>query len=450
MDNINFSFYNKFYFCGVGGVSMSAIATFLVEKNKQVAGSDKMVNNQVLSLSRLGVKTYIGHKARNVKNFNPDVLVYTNAVDLDKNREVLYAIKKGIPIVSRSKLLGEIIKGYKLSVAISGSHGKTTTTCMVTKVLKENKTNPTAFVGGNSGGINNYTSGNNDLVITEACEYKKSFLDLHSDIAVVLNIDNDHLDCYKNMEELKRAFSEFVKPSIAIVNNDDEYAKEISTQTKITYAIKNKATYRAKYIALNEHGYSFTVYKNKARQARINLSVAGYYNIYNALACYVVCDLLNVPKQTIAKGLMSFNGADRRLEYIGKRGGVNYVCDYAHHPTEIKATLGAINLKNTLIIFQPHTYSRTKILLKDFICVLSSISNLCLYKTYSARERYDRKASARFLYKSLSKKSRNNLHYASNYKQLQKVIRTNSPFIESVVFLGAGDIYDIAKKLQKM
>ena len=386
---------------------MSALAKHLNLQGFLVSGSDLSANNTA-ELKALGISVYDNHDEKNVKDV--DLIVYTSAIKQD-NPEFIYAIKNGVPLLKRSELLGQIIDNYKTSIAISGCHGKTTTTDMLAKVLISANLNPTVFLGGEDKNFSNYLCGTGDIVITEACEYQKNFLDLHPKISVILNIDNDHLDTYKNLEQTTNAFYEFSKKSISITNVDDENAKKICTPSSITFAKNNNADYTAKNLSYNGRGYSFTVYSSGKRLGRIRLKIVGEHNVYNALAVVAVSELLKVPFCKVKSAIESFSGVKRRNEFIGKIFNMDIYCDYAHHPKEISAMLRAYRKQSDEIItvFQPHTYSRTKLLIDDFINCFENCSPLIIYKTYPAREKYDKNGSAKTLFKNLLKKAKTNL-----------------------------------------
>ncbi len=437
----------KVHFIGIGGINMSALAKHLYFLGFTVSGSD-ICANSTLELKALGITIFIGHKAENVQN--ADLIVYTSAIS-DDNPELTYAIKNNIPLLKRSQLLGQIMASHKRSIAISGSHGKTTTTDMLANMLICANLSPTVFLGGEDKNFGNYLSGSGDIVIAEACEYQKNFLDLNPNIAVVLNIDNDHLDTYKTIEQTTSAFYEFIKNSISIINVDDEKAKSICTQKSITFAKDGIANWVAKYIVYNGKGYSFTVYLSGRRLGRIKLSVAGKHNVYNALASIAVASHLKVPFSVQKFSLENFCGVGRRNEFIGSRFNMDFYCDYAHHPKEISAMLLSYNKENEdfITIFQPHTYSRTKLLISEFISCFYNCSPLIIYKTYPAREKYDKNGSAKTLFNKLVKKGGKSIYYAGSKKQLESLLSSLNFKAKRAVFLGAGDIYEVAKYIVK-
>ncbi len=448
MENIlnNFS---RIYFCGILGVSMSGLAKNYALQGKIVGGSDENIDVDN-ALSIYGVKVYHGHSEKNVQEFSPDVFVYTSAVK-DDNPELLYAKKMGISIFKRSEVLGHIVSGYPIRIGVSGSHGKTTATAMIAKCLIDGKKSPKVFLGGESLQFGNFFNGKGQIALCEACEYNKNFLDIPVNYAVVLNVDNDHKECYDGETDLINTFNEFIKSSVTIVNVDDKNVSRLNLSNAVTFGINNSAVYMAKRIKYNGIGYSFSVFRNGVAKTRINLCVSGYHNVYNALSACAVCDMQGVSWRVIKSSLESFKGVKRRMERLGTWNGLDFIADYAHHPNEIKATVHALNEQGEkyLLIFQPHTYSRTKLLLNEFVDVLSRVENLMVYKTYPARENENQGVNAQTLAKKISENIKINVICAETSAQLHEKLLNNTKGVKKVVFVGAGDIYEIAKKILK-
>ena len=438
----------KVHFIGIGGVNMSGLAKHLIAQGFAVSGSDICTNN-LAELKSLGITVYDGHSQKNLQNV--DVVIYTSAVSED-NPELKFARENNIAILKRSELLGQIMDEYKISVAISGSHGKTTTTDMIANMLINANLSPTVFLGGEDKNFGNYISGTGDIIIAEACEYQRNFLDLHPKIEIVLNIDNDHLDTYKDIEQTVKAFCEFSKNSISIINVDDKMTKRICNISTISFAKNGIANYTAKKVWYNGKGYSFTVYSSGRRLGRIRLNIAGEHNVYNALSVVAVGELLKVPFNKIKTSLENFLGVKRRNEFVGKVFGMDVFCDYAHHPKEILAMLLSYEKENKdfITIFQPHTYSRTRLLINEFIDCFNNCSPLIIYKTYPARETFDELGSAKTLYQQLNKHQNGKdkkIYYANDEKELEILLKACSEVYKKAVFLGAGDIYDLAKHI---
>ena len=435
----------KFHFTGIGGVSMSGIASHLVIRGFSVSGSDIKSSEQISKLKNLGVKVQLKHSSSLVKGV--DYLVYTSAID-ELNPEIRYAKRKKIPLIKRSELLGKIMSSFNRSVAVSGSHGKTTATAMIADMFISANDNPTVFLGGESNSFGNYRSGANDLAIIEACEYRQNFLDLKPKVAVVLNIDNDHTDYFKEEKDIVNAFKNFSKDSLLVINADDKHSDALFNSATVTFGIENKANFTARNIKYNKRGYSFTVYAYDRPVGRINLSVIGKHNIYNALATFAVGQVYNVPFTYIKKSLESFSGVKRRSEFLGVYKEKNIFADYAHHPNEIVATIKAFedSGKDFAVVFQPHTYSRTKSFLNEFVNSLKD-QDLIIYKTFPAREKYDKEGSETALYENIIKFNRSALLAMSEDELIEKLDLIENK--KRIVFLGAGDIYDFVTKITK-
>lgn len=447
MKNI-YSNFNRIFFSGILGVSMSGLCKHSLRMGKEVGGSDLNVGNYHGDLIDLKVTLYKNNLEENIASFKPDALVYTSAV-YQSNKEIKYAIEHGVPCIKRSVFLNECLRSYKKRIGVCGSHGKTTTTAMLAHCFINEKLNPTIFLGGEDEHFGNYLYGEGQIALAEACEYRKNFLDLDVNYSIVLNIDNDHMESYKDMDDMITAFEQFSSTGITVMNADDENCQRISNSNSVTFGIANNATYMAKKIKYNGKGYSFTLFRNGVAKVKIDLSIEGRHNVYNALAVCAMADLLGVSLTTVKKSLKAFNGVKRRMEKIGSYEGVECITDYAHHPREIRATLQSISEreKDYIVVFQPHTYSRTKMLLEDFVKELSLAKKLIIYKTYPARESYDMEGSSSRLFIELNKKNLNEVYHADNEEMLKNFINRHKNEVEGIIFLGAGDIYNVAKKL---
>lgn len=440
--NVFFENYVKIHFVGIGGASMSGLAKFCLTQGFTVSGSDKNMSNELKRLSSLGAKIYIGHRKENAEG--ADLIVYTSAVNTN-NPELVYAIKKGIPTLKRSELLGQILSLHNRSIGVSGSHGKTTTTAIIAETMIAAGLNPTVFLGGERKTFGNFRLGGKDFAVAEACEYRRNFLDLKPSIAVVLNIDNDHVDTFKNMKEATDAFSQFSKNSFSVVNADDKYARKVFNSSTITFGIKKLATYSAKYIDKKENR-SFTAYAYGKKLGRIRLRISGEHNVYNALAAIAVLTELKVPFKIIQSVFSAFDGVKRRNEFLGDFLGVKCFADYAHHPTEIKALLGDGKDKS-LAVFQPHTYSRTAALMEDFVAALKKADGIVVYKTYPAREKFTAAGDGKRLFENIRRDYSGEIFYSSGYSSLNRILKGIACKYRKILFIGAGDIYFIAKKL---
>lgn len=440
--------FKQIHFIGVGGVSMSALAQFCLRRGKIVSGSDRVYSTSLENLSKMGAKIYIGHDKNNVKT--ADLVVYSSALD-SNNPELRFSIDNKITVLKRSQFLGEILKVYKNVIAVSGCHGKTTTTAMIGEVLTLAGYNPTIFLGGEHRCYGNFRMGEKEFAVVEACEYQKNFLDIYHTFSLVLNIDVDHMECYNGVDDLVHTYSEFCSETVKAVGSDSLLCGGL-LDNAITFAIDCRARFTAKNIVFEDGKCRFDVFDYNVLLGDIKLNVLGYHNVYNALATVSACSHFNVAFKFIKQGIENFSNVKRRFEKIGKIGKAHAICDYAHHPEELKQTINAVikTNKKTLFVFQPHTYSRTKLLMNDFIKVLKEVDDLIIYKTYPARERYDKKASAKALYKNLLMDN-SKVEYCSTREELKRTIdgKILSKDYQLICFLGAGDVYEIAKTFCK-
>ncbi len=424
----------KVHFIGVAGTGVSVLAKVLLFKGFIVSGSDVRRSDIILELEKLGLKFYHGHNEFNVDN--ADVVVYSSAIKSD-NSELKRArfLKKAV--YSRAELLGLLINSSRTSVGVAGSHGKTTTTCMLSYALKFLGVEALCLMGGEELTLGNLTySKTLKNLICEVCEYNKNIANLSPTYPVVLNVDNDHLDCYKTIENLKEEFFAYLKRgNLAFINADDKFLCSYKGK-KVTFAINSSADFNAKNLREESGKYTFDVYEKGKFLCSIKLNVYGEHNVYNALAVIAILRrVYKVKPKKIADSINSFKGVKRRFEsadILGKK----IIFDYCHHPTEIKATIIAMRqafLGNVLYVFEPHTYSRTALLINDFISVFKG-ENVVFYKTFPARENYLKRGSAKTLAGLL------NAPYFKSIGELKKHIKNSS--FENVVIMGAGELYD--------
>ncbi len=437
--------FNKVHFIGVGGISTSALARYCLAHKISVTGSDKVFNEQMRLLKSLGAEVYVKHKKSLDEQL--DAVVYTSAISED-NPELCVAKERGIPIFKRSEFLGQLAKDFNFTLSVCGTHGKTTTTAMISEVLICAGVNPTVFLGGEGGLFGNFYNGAKEVVVLEACEYKKNFLDIKSSAVIVTNVDNDHLDSYSGVSEEIDCVNKFIDGTVAFINADDENSATLHTFSMITYGVKNPACYTAKNIKYVEHGTAFSVYAYGRRLGRIKIPLKGEYNVYNALSAFAFCNEFKVPFLVIKRSLEKFSGVKRRDEFIGEYNNISCFADYAHHPQEIFSFLSTKrDMEKTLIVFQPHTYSRTKNLMQEFVEVFKGVPKLIIYKTYPARERYDEKGSAKTLCKKI-KEVNSSVKYVCGIQTL-KAEMDNLRGVEKICFVGAGDLYEMVKKILK-
>ncbi len=434
----------KIHFIGIGGISMSALAKYSLCCMKKVSGSDKSDSDTVLELVKLGALIKI--PSSDIESIKPDLVVYSSAIG-EENLEILTAKRLNIPIIKRSEFLGLILQEFKKSICVCGCHGKTTVTAMLTHVFMRDKSVPTAFIGGNDSQFKNFFFGEKDLVIAEACEYKKNFLDMFPNTVVCTNIDLDHLDSYCGIQDIIKTFETFMKNRQTVVNADDLFSGTLLKTASISFGIK-KGNVRATKIIPTVSGNSFSVLYNGKDLGRVEINQKGLFNIYNALAVIACAILYKIDFILIKEALEEFSGVERRMEYLGDLGKSLAFADYAHHPKEIRETLTAFCDNKTLVVFQPHTYSRTKGLMENFSRSLFLPKKVIIYKTYPAREEYDEKGDAVTLYKRL-KKDRRSVYYCDNEYKLLSLIKKKGRRFNKIIFIGAGDIYNIAKNIIK-
>ncbi len=444
---------------GIGGVSMSGIAEILNHWGFKITGSDANSSEITDKLIKNGIPVTIGHDLDNL--ITADAVVYTAAIQQD-DPEIVEAKARNIPIIERCTFLGELTKAFNDTIGISGTHGKTTATSMISVCFLKALKDPNIQVGGFLKQIDgNYKIGNSDYFIIEACEYVESFLKFRPKAEIVLNIDNDHLDYFKNFDNIKNAFVKYVKllpkDGFLVLNADDENCLNLSNYTAsqyVTYGINNEnANYIAKNISFNDDGFAkFDVYKNKEFFETIKLSVAGTHNILNALACIALCDHYKISSKDMKDALLDFTGVHRRLEYKGSYNNISIYDDYAHHPTEIKATYNALNNKKfneSWVIFQPHTYSRTKALLPDFSEALSNFDHIIVTDIYAAREKNTYGISSVDIVKRLNSSRKTNCKYISNFEDIVQYVKNNAKPNDIILTLGAGNITDLGPMLLK-
>ena len=451
--------YKHIHLIGIGGISMSAIAETLKNWNYTVTGSDASSSEITDNLQKHGIEVSIGHDLINSKK--ADLIIYSAAIS-ETDPEMIIAKENNIPLVGRGQFVGYLTKLYKETICVSGTHGKTTTTSMLSVCFINAEKDPSIEVGALLNEIHgNYRVGNSDYFILESCEYKGNFLKFFPKTEIILNIDNDHLDYYKTFDNVVNAFKEFAllldEEGLLVTNADDENCyklKEIVNSKFISYGIENEnADFVAKNISYDDNGFAkFDVYKNNEFYHTLELSVAGKHNILNALACTAVSDYYNISKDIIAKSLKSFTGANRRLEFKGKLNNtIPIFDDYAHHPTEIKATVNAIKNKKfneSWVIFQPHTYSRTKFLLNDFADAISGFDNIILLDIYAAREINTFNISSNDLALKLEDYGKKAI-YMPEFDKVVSYIKENVKSDDIIITLGAGTVTELGPMMLK-
>lgn len=456
MYQIDFKSPIHIHFIGIGGISMSGLAEILLQEGFRVSGSDAKETPLTKHLEEKGAKVFYGQRASNIED-GCDLVVFTAAIHSD-NPEYDQCKKLGLPMLSRAQLLGQIMKNYKTAVAVSGTHGKTTTTSMMSHILLEGETDPTISVGGILPAIQgNIRVGQSDTFITEACEYTNSFLNFFPTIGIILNIDADHLDFFKDLDDIRRSFSLFAKRlpehGTLIINSDIADYKDIIqdlTCEVVTYGLEQPGCYTAQNITFDEMAHpSFDCIEHGVCIGRFRLMVPGMHNVSNALATISLGRKLCIPVETIQNGLLHFTGTDRRFQYKGTVGGVTVIDDYAHHPTEITATLTtAANCphKTTWCVFQPHTYTRTKALMDDFAKALTLADRVILADIYAARETNTLGISSRDL-RDLVEKYGTCAYYFPTFDEIEKFLLENCSNGDLLITMGAGDVHKIGENL---
>ena len=447
------------HFIGIGGVSMSGLAEIALSMGYSITGSDAVESETTEKLKANGIKIYIGQKEENV--IGSDLVVYTAAIKKD-NPEYVKAQELNIHLMERSEFMGVLTTMYKETIGISGTHGKTTTTSMISKAFVDANMDPTIQVGADFKQIGgNYRVGNSPYFIIESCEYVESFLQFHPKTAIILNIEEDHLDYYRDIEHIKSAFHKFgalvPKDGNVIYNADDpkciEAVKGLDCNL-ISFGIDNStADWTAINIKLNDTGfYSFTA-TNGYESIDINLNVVGYHNILNSLATIATCFAYNIDLNSVKNSLESFCGAERRFEYRGVINGAKVFDDYAHHPTEIKATIESakkIPHNKIYVIFQPHTYSRTKALFKEFSETFTEADSALILDIYASRESLDPTITSQMLVDEINNSSANaNALYMSSFEDAISYIKDNVHEGDVVLTIGAGSVTKISHELVK-
>jgi UDP-N-acetylmuramate--alanine ligase len=448
--------YKKVHMIGIGGVSMSGIAEILLNWGFEVSGSNNCSNDVISKLINSGITVKIGHDAVNVEG--ADVVVYTAAISKD-NPELIHATELGIPTIERADFLGELTRCFEDTITIAGTHGKTTTTSMVSLCFLEALKDPTIQVGATLPEIDgNYLVGNSEYFIIEACEYVESFLKFSPKSEIILNIDNDHLDYFKNFDNIKNAFIKYVQllpdDGLLVVNGDDSNCLDLLQYTNakcLSYGISNKNTdFFAVNICYDDNGCAeFDVYNKNSLFGRFKLSVPGIHNVLDSLACIALCSEYGISVEHIKTALLKFKGACRRFEFKGKINGANIYDDYGHHPTEILATAKALmarKFNKSWVVFQPHTYSRTYSLLEDFSKALLNFDNIIVVDIYAAREKNTYGISSEDLVNKIRSFGKDAL-YIPNFDDCVSHLKEHVSLDDIVLTLGAGTITDLGPML---
>lgn len=444
----------RLHFTGIGGISMSGLAEILVHQGYIVTGSDMKYSTMTQKLEKMGIKITIGHQAENITG--ADLLIYTAAVN-QNNPELIAASQIGIPCIDRATLLGEIMKKYPASIAVSGTHGKTTTTSMIAMIMLEDGQDPTIHIGGELKAIGGTTRiGTSDYFIAEACEYSGSFLKFHPTLAVILNIEYDHADYYKNFGEIRDAFLKFSllvpQGGYLLVNGDDPTALDILAQVpcnKITFGVQNEhCEWVATNIIFDNNGCaSYTLLHQNKPICDIKLKVPGIHNVSNSMAAIAASSIMGCSPSSAVKALQKFSGTGRRFELKGRSEGVTVIDDYAHHPTEVAATLKAASncdYSRVWCVFQPHTYTRTKFLMNEFSTAFENADIVILSDIYAARETDNGEVNSSMLADRIIATGKKVL-YIKEFDRIVKFLDKNAEPGDLIITMGAGDIYKVGE-----
>ncbi len=442
------------HFVGIGGIGMSGIAEVLLNLGYKVSGSDMRESEITERLKKLGADIFIGHRAENIAE--PHVVVISSAVKAD-NLEVIAAREKQIPVIPRAEMLAELMR-LKYGVAIAGAHGKTTTTSMVATVLAAGGIDPTVVIGGKLNSIGtNAKLGQGEFLVAEADESDGSFLKLSPTIAVVTTIDAEHLDYYKDIDEIKSAFLAFINKvpfyGVSVLCLDQPHIQSLipSLQKRYqTYGMTSQADYQAKEVSLKPLGSRFKVIHHDQDLGWFELSVPGVHNINNSLAAIAVARELDMDVEVIRKAIKEFSGVQRRFQIKGEAKGIIVVDDYGHHPTEVKATLAAAASgleRRVVVVFQPHRYTRTQHLLEEFFTAFNQADKLIMMDIYAAGEKPIPGVSGEALYEGIKKHGHRDVTYIADKEKIAdhmaEVLRRG----DLMITLGAGDVWKIGEQV---
>lgn len=455
MYKINFQEPCHIHFIGIGGISMSGLAEILLKEGFTISGSDSKKSELTRKLEADGAIIQIGQRASNISG-SIDVVVYTAAIHPD-NPELARATELQIPTMTRAELLGQIMENYSRSIAVSGTHGKTTTTSMISHILLAADTDPTISIGGILDAIGgNIRVGGSDVFLTEACEYTNSFLNFYPKYSIILNMEEDHLDFFKDLDDIRHSFHKFAGNTadngVLILNgtikNPDEITKGLTCKV-VTYGLSGNETYYASDISYNEKGCASFQANGAGHTFHVMLNVPGSHNVQNAMAAIAFALEAGFDDSIIIRGLQSFGGTKRRFEIKGHLGDITVVDDYAHHPTEIAATLTAAHNyphNRIVCVFQPHTYTRTKAFWNDFVQALSKADVVILADVYAARETDTLGISSENLAADIAKTGTESYYFPS-FDEIENFLLKICINNDLLITMGAGDVYKIGENL---
>ena len=444
------------HFIGIGGISMSGLAIILLKEGFTVSGSDNKESELTEELRKEGATVCIGQRADNISS-DIDLVVYSAAIRKD-NPEFGASLESNLPMLSRAELLGQMMRNYACPIAISGTHGKTTTSSMAGEILMANNTDPTLSIGGMVQSIGgNIRIGSSDYFLTEACEYTNSFLSFFPKYGVIMNIEADHLDFFRDLNDIRNSFHKFAlllpEDGALIINGEIENLQEITEGVKAkiyTFGLNDSCDYYATDIAFNASGCpTYWMHSPDGSVSDVNLGVIGRHNVYNSLAALALSDVLKFDREKSLAALSKCIGADRRFQIKGHLGDITIVDDYAHHPTEISATLAAAKNfphKETWCVFQPHTYSRTKALLADFAEALKAADHVVLADIYAARETDTLGISSKNLQEEIIKRG-GDCRFFHSFSEIEIFLLQSCNPGDLLITMGAGDVYRVGEEL---
>ena len=453
-----FSSIKKVHFVGIGGIGMSGIAEILLDQGFAITGSDRAPSENTERMKALGAAVFIGHAAENVKP-DVDVLVYSSAVSAE-NPEIVEAQKRKIPVIRRAEMLAEVMR-LRYGIGIAGTHGKTTTTSMIGLVLIEGGIDPTVIVGGRLRGLagSNARLGKGEFIVVEADEFDRSFLSITPTIAVLTTLETDHLDCYRDLEDIKAAFVQFAQKvpfyGFVVLCLDEPALQDIMPKLKkklVTYGLNGQADLQAVDIVHRANRTTFTAVYNGKDLGSIDLQIPGKHNVQNALAALAVGLQLGVPFAKIKSGIERFTGVFRRWEVKAEVGGVTVIDDYAHHPTEIRATLAGAKAgwrRRVVCVFQPHLYSRTRDFYDEFGRAFFNADVLVVTDVYPAREEPIQGISGELIVNAAREFGHKQVHYIPDKKDIPAFLMTIKQQGDMIITMGAGDIWKYGEEFVK-
>ena len=457
MYSLDFNTPANLHFTGIGGISMSALAEIMISRGFTVTGSDSHESKITDHLESLGAKIFYNQVAGNISS-DIDVLIYTAAIKQD-NPELVKAKELGIPLLTRAEFLGQIMLNYPMAIGVSGTHGKTTTTSMLSQIMLEGNTDPTILVGGIMPAIHGNTRvGHSDKLITEACEYTNSFLSFKPNMAIILNVAADHLDFFKDLDDIRHSFRKFAElvpdDGFLVINSDIDNLEYFTDGLKCKVITVGsdpaKSDYSATNIEFDQFAKgSYDLVVNGEKSFHVALNVTGEHNIYNSLAAIAAAHAMGISDENIKAGLTQYGGTDRRFQYKGKVGDVTIIDDYAHHPDEITATIKTAKHyphKKMWVVFQPHTYSRTKSLLPEFGKALKEADAVVLADIYAAREKDTLGVSSLDVKKEIEKYG-TEVHYYPSFSEIENFLLESCWPGDLLITMGAGDVVKIGEHL---